>query len=336
MAEKNLVRKGLYNVAIKSIGYYVPSREVTNKDLEKVVDTTDEWIVTRTGISSRRLAEESQTTMDLAVVAAQNALKKAGMDAEELDLIILGTSSPEMIIPATSCFVQQKIGATRATAFDISAACSGFLFAMCIAHQFIATGHYKNVMTIGAETLSKYIDWQDRSTCVIFADGAGAAIITRANSGHQLIATKIHSNGNNVDLIQIPGGGSRYPASEKTLRERLHYIKMKGNETFRVAVKALEEVCREILEENNLKPSDVDLLVPHQANVRIIEYVTKRLHIPMDRVVINIDHIGNTSAASIPIALGEAIENNRMKEGDLVMMMAFGGGLAWSSSLVKW
>lgn len=329
-------QKGLYEAAIRSVGYYVPTKEVTNLDLEKLVDTTDEWIVTRTGISKRRFAEENQTTMDLTVHAANDALRKADMDPMEIDLIILGTSSPEMIIPATSCFVQQKIGANRAAAFDVSAACSGFLFALSIAQQFIATGHYKNVMVMGAETLSKYIDWKDRSTCVIFADGAGAAIVSRAQSGHKLIATKIHSDGNNSHLIQIPGGGSRYPASEKTIKERLHYIKMKGNETFKIAVKALEEVAREILEENNYKITDVDVLVPHQANLRIIDFVAKRLKIPKDQVVVNIEKYGNTSAASIPIALGEAIENNRIQKNDLVLMMAFGGGLSWSSSLVRW
>ncbi len=317
-------------------GSFVPEKVLTNGDLMKMVDTSDEWILERTGISERRIAEKDVATSDLALEAGRRALSSARVKPEELDLILVATVTPDMLFPGTSCIVQDKIGAKRAVAFDVSAACSGFIFALATADAFIKGGIYKKVLVIGAETLSKITDWTDRNTCVLFGDGAGAVVLGPDSSGHGVLSTHLHTDGGMSDLLYMPGGGSRNPASQWSVEQRLHFIKMRGNETFKIAVRALEDVVMEAINHNGLKPSDIDLLVPHQANLRIIQATAKRLDMPMEKVVITIHKYGNTSAASVPMALDEAVRDGRIVPGKMVMLEAFGGGLSWASALIKW
>jgi 3-oxoacyl-[acyl-carrier-protein] synthase-3 len=317
-------------------GSFAPEKVLSNHDLEKMVDTSDEWIKERTGIQERRIAEAGIATSDLSYEAGKRALAAAGMDASELDLIIVATVTPDMLFPATACIVQDKLGARKAAAFDLSAACSGFIFALATADAFIKSGTYKNVLVIGAETLSKITDWTDRNTCVLFGDGAGAVVLGPGSDGRGVLSTHLHTDGSMGELLYMPGGGSRTPASKWSLEERLHFIKMRGNETFKVAVRALEDVVMEALEHNGVKTSEVDMLVPHQANLRIIQATAKRLDMPIEKVVVTIDKFGNTSAASVPMALDEAVRDGRIREGSLVMLEAFGGGLSWASALIKW
>src|SRR5512143_1001985 len=317
-------------------GSFAPERVLSNHDLEKMVETSDQWITERTGIQERRIAQADVATSDLAVEAGKRALAAAGMSAEELDLIIVATVTPDMLFPATACIVQDKLGARKTTAFDLSAACSGFIFALSTADAFIRSGIYSKVLVIGAETLSKITDWTDRNTCVLFGDGAGAVVLGPGTDGRGILSTHLHTDGSMGDLLYMPGGGSRYPATAWSVDERLHFIKMRGNETFKVAVRALEDVVMEALNHNGLKASDIDMLVPHQANLRIIQATAKRLNMPMEKVVVTIDKYGNTSAASVPMALDEAVRDGRIKEGSLVLLEAFGGGLSWASALIKW
>lgn len=324
------------SAVIAGTGMSVPPRVVTNADLESLVDTTDEWIRTRTGIRERRIAGEGDTVSRFATEAGRKAIEAAGVDPKDVELIICATVTPDMPIPATSCTIQVDLGCTRAAAFDMQAGCSGFIYAQSVAKQFILSGRCRNVLVIGAELLSKYLDWTDRTTCVIFADGAGAVLLQSGDLPRGVLATAMHTDGSMRDYITLPGGGCLHPPSEEMLRDRLQFIRMKGNETFKIAVRAMEEVSREVLDAAGLKPSDVDWFIPHQANMRIIDAVGQRLGISQDRCFVNIDRYGNTSAASIPIALDEAVRGGSVENGQVVLMAAFGAGLTWAAAVVRW
>ncbi len=315
---------------------YVPENVVTNQDLEQLVNTSDEWITERTGIKERRIAPEGQSASDLAYQASLKALKEAGLKANDIDLILVATVSADMLFPSTGCVVQHMLEAKNAVAFDLNAACSGFLFGLSVANSFITSGQFRRVLVIGTEVLSRFTDWEDRTTCVLFGDGAGAVILEGTSEDRGILSCDIHSDGSYGDILYVPAGGSRLPASPETVRKRLHFIRMKGNETFKIAVRTLESLVVETLKKNNIEPSQLALLIPHQANLRIIQATASRLGLPMDRVVINLERYGNTSAASIPIALDEAVRNGRVKEGDYILLEAFGGGLTWASTLIKW
>ena len=321
---------------ITGTGSYAPKKVITNHDLEKLVDTSDAWIIERTGISERRIAEKDQTTSDLAYEASKKALKAAGVGPEDIDLVLVATMTPDMILPSTSCVLQEKLGARKAASFDLYAACSGFIYGMSVADAFIRSGVYRNILLVGAEILSRFMDWEDRATCILFGDGAGAAVIQRHTGKRGILSTHLHSDGSMGDLIHVPAGGAQHPASHDTIRRRMHFIKMKGNETFKAAVRALEGVVQEALTFNKVKPEQIDFLVPHQANLRIIQAMAQRLNMPMEKVVLTLPKYGNTSAASIPMALDEAVRDNRIKENDLLLFEAFGGGLTWASALVRW
>ncbi|MEK7748054.1 MAG: beta-ketoacyl-ACP synthase III [Nitrospirota bacterium] len=325
--------------SIIGTGAYAPETILTNHDLEQKIETSDQWIVERTGVRERRIAAKDQATSDLAVKAGEQALLNAGVLASELDLIIVATTTPDMFFPSTACLVLHKIaggGATNAAAFDLSAACSGFVYALSVGEQYILSGKYKKVLVIGADLMSRFVNWEDRTTCVLFGDGAGAVVLAPTSETRGLLSTKIHSDGSLWDLISVPGGAVANPASEQVLADKSNTIKMKGTETFKAAVRTLEEVARETLSENNLSVSDVSFVVPHQANIRIIKAVAERLEISMDKVIVNVDRYGNTSAASIPLALAEAVADGRIKTGSLVLLLAFGSGLTWGSALIKW
>lgn len=326
----------MIHARITGTGSYAPKKVITNHDLAKLVDTNDEWIIERTGIRERRIAEKGQTTSDLAYEAGRKALKAAGIGADELDLILVATMTPDMILPSMSCVLQDKLGAKKAAAFDLYAACSGFIYGMSVANAFIRSDIYKNVLLVGAEVLSRFTDWEDRGTCILFGDGAGAVVIQRHAGKRGILSTHLHSDGALGDLIHVPAGGASHPASHDTIRKRMHFIKMKGNETFKAAVRALEGVVQEALEHNKVKPEEIDFLVPHQANLRIIQAMAQRLNMPMEKVVLTLPKYGNTSAASIPMALDEAVRDGRIKENHLLLFEAFGGGLTWASALVRW
>jgi len=322
-------------VGIIGVGKYLPKKILANADLEKMVDTSDEWITTRTGIKERRVVCAHEATSDLAVNAAKEALKDAGMKPCDLDLIIIATITPDMQFPSTACLVQAVLGAKNAVCFDISAACAGFVYATIIAQQFIACGNYKNALVVGAEVLSSITDWEDRSTCVLFGDGAGAAVLSEVKSGG-ILSTYLGSDGTMANLLMIPGGGSRNHATHKTIDKRLHYIKMEGNGVFKSAVKIMTDAAQITLKQAGLKCSDVDLVIPHQANVRIIMAMAKRLGLPSDRIFLNIEKYGNMSSASTATALCEAVKAGRIKKGDIVLLDAFGAGLVWGACLIKW
>ncbi|MCS7215932.1 MAG: beta-ketoacyl-ACP synthase III [Thermodesulfovibrio sp.] len=321
---------------IVSTGSYVPEKVLTNYDLEKMVETSDEWITERTGIKERRIGAPEQTTSDLAFEASLKALKNANLTAKDIDLIIVATVTPDMLVPSTACILQMKLGASNAVAFDINGACTGFIYALSVAEKFIKTGASKKALVVGAEMLSRFTDWTDRTTCVLLADGAGAVLVepTKKNEGIQLI--DIFSDGTMWDFIHMPAGGAQMPVTEDVIKKRLNYIKMRGNETFKVAVKTLEEVVDTTLKKGGITSSQLKLLVPHQANIRIIKAMAKRLDLPMEKVMVNIHKYGNTSAASIPIALDEACEQGRIEKGDYIMLAAFGAGLTWGAALIKW
>jgi 3-oxoacyl-[acyl-carrier-protein] synthase III len=326
----------LHPAVILGTGRSLPEKVLTNADLERIVDTSDEWIVTRTGIRERRVAGESEYLSQFATASAREALDMAGVKPQEVDLILCATVTPDVPLPATACFIQDQLGASKGGAFDLSAGCSGFLYALSVAKQFVATGDAKKVLVIGGELLTKYLDWKDRGTCVIFADGAGAVLIGAGEAPYGILSSALHTDGSMADYIHVPAGGTRRPTSEATVREGMHYIKMRGNETFKLAVRSLEEVCREVLEASGVGVEDVDLFVPHQANQRIINAVGTRLGLSPDKVYVNIDRIGNTSAASIPIALDECVREGRVNRGDHVLLAAFGAGLTWAGNLVRW
>lgn len=320
---------------ILSTGRALPEKVLTNFDLEKIVDTNDEWIVKRTGIKSRHIADKNTATSDLALEASRKALDKVNMSPEELDLIMVATVTPDMIFPSTACIVQRELGAVNAAAFDLEAACSGFLYGLTIADQFIKTGMYKNILVIGAETLSKIIDWEDRKTCVLFGDGAGAAIVSVSDDDSEILSTHIGADGTGAEFLAIPAGGSRMPASLETVKNRLHYITMDGSEVFKFAVRKMNSASQTALEIAGLTVEDVDFLVPHQANSRIISSAAKKLKLPLDKVHVNLDRLGNISAGSIPIALDEAIEEGKISKGDIIVLVGFGGGLTWGSSVIR-
>jgi len=326
----------LLRAKIIATGSYVPERVLTNFDLEKMVDTSDEWIMERSGIRERRIANEKEAASDLAYEAAKAAFKKADIKPKGIELIIVATVTGDMPTPATACHLQHKLGIKKAAAFDVNAACSGFLYGLSIADSFIKSGAYKRILLVGTEVLSRFTDWEDRTTCVLFGDGAGAVILEATDEDRGIVSAHIRSDGALWELLHMPGGGSINPPSKESLKNRQHYLKMKGNETFKIAVRTLESLVSRTLEENKLKASQISLLIPHQANLRIIQATAERLNIPMEKVFVNIDKYGNTSAASIPIALDEAVRQGRVRDGDYVLLEAFGGGLTWASALIKW
>lgn len=326
---------GGFKSRISGLGYSIPERVVTNFDLEKIVETSDEWIQTRTGIKKRHIAEKGTRSSDLGTAAARQALQHAGISPQDLDLIIVATITPDMYFPSTACRIQNNLGASCG-AFDLAAACSGFPYALTAAEGFIATGHYRNVLVVGAEVLSGFIDWKDRSTCVLFGDGAGAAVVTRAEGSSRILASLLGSDGSQGEILKIPGGGSAFPPSKETLEQGLHFLKMEGSEVFKVAVRTMEVAVRDVLEKGGVKLEEVDWLIPHQANIRILQAVAERLKIPSDKVVINVERFGNMSSASTVVALAEAVQDGRVKPGQNVVLVAFGGGLTWAASLIKW
>jgi 3-oxoacyl-[acyl-carrier-protein] synthase-3 len=321
---------------ITGTGSAVPDKVLTNADLEKLVDTTDEWITSRTGIKERRIASEGEFTSTFATAAAEKALAMAGVSAEELDLIVVATVTPDFPFPSTACLVQKNLNAKKAAAFDISAACSGFLFAISLVEKFIKSGAAAKALVIGAETLTRITDWEDRNSCVLFGDGAGAVILEASTQTAGVLSTHIHSDGTYWELLHQPACGSRNPAEQRVLDERLTFIKMQGNEVFKLAVRAMEDAANEALTANNLSISDIDLFISHQANRRIIDAIGKRLGLSQEQVYINLERYGNTSAASIPIALDEVNRSGRLKDGSLVLLDSFGGGLTWASALIRW
>ncbi|WP_303691215.1 beta-ketoacyl-ACP synthase III [Megamonas hypermegale] len=326
----------LNSAGILGLGSYVPEKILTNADIEKLVDTNDEWITERTGIKERRICAPEQATSDLSLIAAQRALEDANVSAEELDMIIVATISADSNTPSTACVLQNKLGAVNAAAFDLSAACSGFVYGSAIASQFIETGVYKKVLVVGAETLSKFVNWKDRNTCIIFADGAGAAVYGVVDDGYGVLSFDLGADGSGAETIEIPGGGSRHPADQETIDNHMHCLHMNGKETFRFAVKAMGSTVMKSLERAELSKEDIDYFIPHQANIRIIQSAAKRLHLPMEKVFVNIEKYGNTSAASIPIALAEAEREGKLKKGEIIALSGFGAGLTWASCIMKW
>ncbi len=327
----------MFHATIAGTGAAVPARVLTNADLAKIVDTNDEWITTRTGIRERRKAEDGDVLSDFAVAAARKALEAAEVHPRELDAIILATVSPDQLVPAASCLVQQKLGAKKAAAWDQNAGCSGWLYGLHVADGLIQSAKARNILLVGAEFLTRFTDYTDRGTCVLFGDGAGATVLKATRADHGVLATRIRCDGEGAGFISMPGGGSNSPPSRpETLEQRLGFIKMMGGETFKTAVRATTEVCRDVLSEGGFTTADVRWLIPHQANDRIIQAVGERLEIPPDRCVVNISRYGNTSSASIPIALDEYVREGKIRRGDLILFTAFGAGLTWGAALVRW
>lgn len=321
---------------IRGLGTYVPKRVMTNADWEKILDTTDEWIVQRTGIRERHVAAPEEVTSDIGAHAARRAMEDAGVSAEEIDLLICATASPDTYLPSTACWMQPKLGLEGKAAFDISAACSGFIYGLTVADQFVRSGQYENVLVVGAEILTRMVDWQDRSICVLLGDGAGAAVVSSKGEGGRILGSRLHADGTYGELLWIPAGGTRMPTTLETVEKRLHYYTMRGNELFKIAVKSMAGVTRELLEGLSMDSDEIDWIVPHQANVRILQSLARRLGVPWERVVVNIERYGNTSAASIPLAFDEARRDGRIKRGDNVLLVSFGGGLTWSALMVEW
>ncbi len=323
------------NSVILGTGAYVPHRILTNLDLERMVDTSNTWIVERTGIRERRIVEPGQACSDLAVEAAKRALTAADLAATDIDLILLATCTGDSPLPSTACITQHRLGAKRAAACDISAACCGFIYALAIADAYVKTG-LRHVLVIGAEVMSVITDWTDRNTCVLFGDGAGAVVVGQGPESAGILSTHLYANGGFSDMIQVPGAGSREPASEQVLAGKRCFIKMKGNETFKIAVKSMEEASKAAVAANGVAIQEVDMFIPHQANMRILNAVSQRLGLAKEKLMINLDRFGNTSAASIPLALDEAIQGGRIRKGNLVLLAAFGAGLTWASALIRW
>jgi len=323
-------------VSIIGTGSYVPEKILTNADLSKMVDTTDEWITTRTGIKERRIAGKNEFTSDMATKAALAAIEQAGISPKEIDLILLATATPDMLFPATACLVQNKLGATNAACLDISAACAGFLFGVEIAQQFITSHTYETVLVIGAEKLSSITNWTDRNTCVLFGDGAGAAVLRHRGSTHGVIATHVGSDGQYADILFMPGGGCRTPITPENADQNLSTIHMSGKDVYKQAVIAMLNASKKVLDQAGLSIDDIACVIPHQANLRIIEAIADRLKIPRERFYVNLDRYGNTSAAAVAIALDEANRTGRIKAGDYVLMVVFGGGLTWASTVIEW
>ncbi|MEW6661272.1 MAG: beta-ketoacyl-ACP synthase III [Bacillota bacterium] len=323
-------------VGIVGIGMYVPPQVVTNKDFEKIVDTSDDWIVSRTGIRERRRASQEMSTSDMCMEAAVMALEDAGVAAEEVDLIIVGTVTPDYLFPATACLVQKRLGATRAAAFDLEAGCTGFVYGLTVGQQFIVAGMYKTVLVIGAETLSRVSNWADRSTCVLFGDGAGAAVLQAVPEGYGILSSTLGSDGDLEEALIQPGGGAKMPASLESVQQGLHTIHMRGSDVFKFAVRVMGEAALEAIEKAGLTKDQIDFLIPHQANNRIVEAALRRLNLPWEKVYVNLDRYGNMSAASVPVALCEALREGKIKQGDIVVLVAFGAGLTWAASVIRW
>lgn len=328
--------KESFSIILRGVGSYNPPKILTNDDLSRMVDTTDEWIRTRTGIRERRIAE-NQATSDMAVKAAEEAIQNAGIEKDEIDLIICATITPDNPFPATACNVQTKLGLSKIPAFDIGAACSGFLYGLEVGQSMMRSGKYRHTLVIGAEKLSSITDWEDRTTCVLFGDGAGAAILSRDETpGRGILGSLLGCDGAEREILFMPGGGSAMPVSEESVRDKQHHLRMHGRQVFKIAVRVMAQSAQDIVAQHGLSSSDIACVVPHQANMRIIEALSSTLDIPIDRFKINLDRFGNTSAASIPIALDEAVRNYRIKSGDLVLLVAFGAGLTWGSTLLRW
>ena len=322
--------------AIAGTGSYIPKKVLSNLDLTKMVDTSDEWITVRTGIKERHIAGQNETTASMATAASEKALEDARVEPQQIDAIICATITPEMPLPATACFIQDELGAENASAFDIAAACSGFVYGLEISKMFIESGRYQHVLLVGSETLSRITDYKDRSTCILFGDGAGAAVLKATDDRERRITyTSLKSNGRKWDMLQLPGGGSRYPASQEMLDKRMQYMKINGQAVYKFAVNAMQELIVDAMKSCNLSVDDVKMIVPHQVNQRIIDSAMSKLGFPQEKVYINIDRCGNTSSASVPIALDEAKRKGLLVEGDTVIMVAFGGGLTWGSAVVK-
>lgn len=326
----------LRKTGVLGVGKYLPTNVLTNGDLEKMVETSDEWIFSRTGIKQRRIASENEATSDMAAKAAKGALDDAGLAAEDLDLIIVATITPDMFFPSTACVLQNKLGAGKIPAFDIAVACSGFVYGLAIADQFISTGMYDNALVVASEKLSSVTDWEDRSTCVLFGDGSGAAVLGPVEEGG-ILGASLGADGSKGELLQLPAGGSRMPASIKTVENKLHTIKMEGNVLFRHAVKIMADAALSVTEPLGLKGDDIDIIIPHQANIRILNALAKRMGVdPEEKVYLNIKKYGNMSAASSAVALCEAVQEGRIKKGDKILMDAFGGGLTWGAVVIEW
>jgi 3-oxoacyl-[acyl-carrier-protein] synthase-3 len=316
---------------------YVPERVVTNHDIAKMVDTSDEWIVERTGIRERRIAEPGQATSDLALPAAKQALRVAGIEPGDLDLIIVATCTGDMgSCPATASLLQDQLGAKASAAFDVAAVCSGFVYALDVATQYVQTGRYDNVLVVGAEVMSKMLDWTDRSTCVLFGDGAGAIVVRPCRDGEGILSSVLGSDGSGACLLNVPAGGSRQPLTPALVEQRQNCLMMKGREVYRFAIEIMGEAAAQVLDSVGLTPQDVDLFIPHQANIRIIVAAAKRLDLPMQKVFVNVDRYGNTSAASVPLALCEAWQQGRIKQGDTLVTVGFGAGLTWGANVIRW
>lgn len=329
----------IYKAGITGTGHALPEGVITNADLEKMVETSDEWITSRTGIKERRQARLDESTSTFAIRAAQQAMEMAKIEPEDVDLLICATVCPDMALPSTSCLIQAELGAKNAAAFDLVAACSGFLYSLTIANQFIRAGVYKHCLLIGAELLTRFVDYTDRGTCILFGDGAGAVVVSRlpeSTNGRGIISAKILSDGAQAWMLNIPGGGTKHGTSHESIDERLHFIKMRGNELFKVAVRAMSDISKQVLDESGIAPGEIDLFIPHQANQRITDAVADRLNVASEKIYANIARVGNTSSASIPIALDECVREGRLKEGDVVMMSAFGAGVTSGSAIMKW
>jgi 3-oxoacyl-[acyl-carrier-protein] synthase-3 len=320
---------------ILGLGCYLPSKKLTNKDLEKIVDTSDEWIMTRTGIRERRIAPKEFAASDMGAEAAKAAIKDAGLKPEDIDLIVTATVTGDMAFPSTACVIQDKIGAVNAAAFDINAACSGFVFGIITAKQFVDSGFYKNVLVIGAEKMTSLVDWTDRSTCVLFGDGAGACVVGKSKD-RQIVSYFIGCDGSGGNLLRLPAGGSRIPATEESVKNKLHFLKMEGNEVFKLAVKVMADAANKAITKAGLLCNEIDLLIPHQANIRILLAVAKRLGLSEEKIFFNIEKYGNMSSASTAVALAEASKEGRIKKGDNVCLAAFGAGLTYGAVVIKW
>lgn len=322
--------------SIVGVGSYVPAKILTNHELEKMVDTSDEWITTRTGIRERRISGEREFTSDMAARAAERAMKMARVTADQIDLVIVATITPDMPFPATACLVQKKIGAKRAAAFDLEAACSGFIYGLEVGQQFIMSRTYDTVLVIGAEKLSSIVNWKDRNTCVLFGDGAGAAILQNRERSHGLLTAVMGADGDKADLLFMPGGGSRCPATHESVDARLHYLQMDGKQAFKNAVQAMESAANEVLARCEVDITRIKCIIPHQANLRIIDAVAERLAAKPEQLFVNLDKYGNTSAASVAIALDEAVSSGRVSRGDLILLIVFGAGLTWGAAVIEW
>ena len=325
-----------YTASITGVGSFLPRKVITNDDLTRILDTTDEWITKRTGIKERRIVEDGVAASDLAIEASLRALDDANVSPSEVDIIIPSTITPDFLVPTTACLIQEKIGARNAGAFDLLAACAGFVYALSIARSFVVSGAMKTVLVVGTECLSKITDYTDRSTCILFGDGAGAVVVQRGNGKREIVTTYLGSDGSQAELLMLPAGGSKLPASLKTIESRSHYIQLKGKELFKIAINNMVDMITKTAAENNMQVEDIDMIIPHQSNIRIIEAAMERLKQPRKKAYVNIDRYGNTSAASIPIALDEIDKGGMLKSGDTVLLVAFGGGLTWGTSLIKW